>query len=574
MQFIRSFGAWASGLYKARFPGSQIMRALLLPLTPRYCLLTIAAATTALLLALWLIHPENGLLVVVPLLVSASFVVLGIRDLLQTRHTILRNYPIAGHIRFLLEAIRPELRQYFFEGDTDGMPFPRDKRAIVYQRAKRELDKRPFGTQYNVYDTRYEWLLHSMMPKLPTREPARITIGPRCAQPYSASIFNISAMSFGALSGNAIRALNRGAKLGGFAHDTGEGAVSPYHREFGGDLIWEIGSGYFGCRSIEGVFSPEKFAEVAADPQIKMIEIKLSQGAKPGHGGVLPGEKVTAEIARIRGVLEGHDCISPPTHSAFSTPFELLAFIAELRRLSGGKPVGFKLCIGHPWEFMAIVKAMLQTGTLPDFIVVDGKEGGTGAAPLEFMDHVGMPLRDGLVFVHSVLLGTGLRDSIRIGASGKITSAFDMARTMALGADWCNAARGFMFAVGCIQAQQCHTDRCPSGVATQDPLRQRGIVVPAKAERVASFHKETIKALAELVGAAGLAHPNQLRPHHFMHRAAPDRAVTFAELYKFLEPGELMMGCRQPAYQVPWELARAESFLPAMPLRRPAEAAE
>ena len=571
MQFFKAAGLWVSGLYKARFPGSQLMRVVLLPFTPRYSLLSIASALSALCLLLFYLYPQNAAYILPPLILSALLVGLGIRDLLQTRHTILRNYPIAGHLRFLLEAIRPEMRQYFFEGDTDGAPFPRDKRAIVYQRAKKELDKRPFGTQFDVYDARYEWLHHSMMPRPAARELPRIVIGAQCARPYSASIFNISAMSFGSLSANAIRALNRGAKLGGFAHDTGEGAVSPYHREFGGDLIWEIGSGYFGCRTLEGEFSPQKFSKTAADPQIKMIEIKLSQGAKPGHGGVLPGEKVTAEIARIRGILEGHDCNSPSSHSAFSNPLELLAFIAALRRFSGGKPVGFKLCVGHPWEFMAIVKAMLQTGTLPDFIVVDGKEGGTGAAPLEFMDHIGMPLRDGLVFVHSVLQGVGLRDRIRIGASGKITSAFDMARTLALGADWCNAARGFMFALGCIQAQQCHTDRCPSGVATQDPLRQRGIVVPAKAERVASFHRETLKALAELVGAAGLAHPNQLRPHHFMHRAAPDRAVTFAELYKFLEPGELLMGTRQAMYQVPWELARADSFMPAV---RPRLAAE
>jgi glutamate synthase domain-containing protein 2 len=549
------------------------MRFLLLPFTPRYTLLTISfVATAALAWMVWR-DPELTLYLVLPFGIAASLSMLGLRDMLQTRHAILRNYPITAHLRFLLENIRPEMRQYFFEADKDGTPFPRDKRAIVYQRAKQALDKRPFGTQYDVYENRYEWLHHSMSPKAVVAEPFRIAIGgPDCARPYSASVLNISAMSYGALSANAIRALNKGARIGGFAHDTGEGGISPFHKEHGGDLIWEIGSGYFGCRTADGRFLPDRFAEVAADPQVKMIEIKLSQGAKPGHGGVLPGAKVTAEIARIRGVAKGRDCISPSRHSAFDTPFELVGFIGELRRLSGGKPVGFKLCLGHPWEFMAIVKAMLATGITPDFIVVDGKEGGTGAAPLEFMDHIGAPLRDGLTFVHSALVGAGLRDRIRIGASGKITSGFDMARTMALGADWCNAARGFMFAVGCIQAQQCHTDHCPTGVATQDPTRQRGIVVSTKSERVASFHRQTVKALAELVAAAGLGHPGQLRPHHFMHRAAPDRVVTFAQLYAFLEPGELPSGTSVPLFRDAWDMAQPDSFLPRGSTSRPVSA--
>jgi glutamate synthase domain-containing protein 2 len=539
------------------------MRYLLLPLTPRYILLTLALAATAAFAVTGLRNQDHWLYIAAPLLVTGGLSLLGLRDLTQTKHAILRNYPIAAHMRFMLENIRPEMRQYFFEADKDGTPFPRDKRAIVYQRAKKELDKRPFGTQYDVYESRYEWLVHSISPKAPAKEPFRVIIGgPHCIQPYSASVFNISAMSYGSLSANAIRSLNKGAKLGGFAHDTGEGSVSPYHKENGGDLIWEIGSGYFGCRTPDGMFAPETFAKVAADPQIKMIEIKLSQGAKPGHGGVLPGAKVTAEIARIRGVEAGRDCISPAGHRAFATPLEFVAFIAELRRLSGGKPVGFKFCVGHPWEFMAIIKACLETGITPDFIVVDGNEGGTGAAPLEFLDHVGTPMRDGLAFVHSALTGAGLRDKIKIGASGKITSAFDMARAMALGADWCNAARGFMFAVGCIQAQQCHTGHCPTGVATQDVTRQRAISVPSKSERVASFQKETVKALAELVAAAGLNRPSDFRPHHFMHRAAPDRVISFAELYKFLEPGELLDGTDQPHFRAAWEAARADSFAP------------
>ncbi|MEY4781114.1 MAG: hypothetical protein RLZZ607_2427 [Pseudomonadota bacterium] len=466
---------------------------------------------------------------------------IGLRDLTQTRHAILRNYPVTAHLRFLLEHIRPEMRQYFFEGEKDGTPFARDKRALVYQRAKQALDKRPFGTQYNVYEEQYEWLHHSIMPK-PTAplDQMRVLIGRDTKQPYSASLLNISAMSFGALSANAVLALNKGAKHGGFFHDTGEGGVSSYHRAFGGDLVWEIGSGYFGARGKDGRFDTALFTAASQDPQIKMLELKLSQGAKPGHGGVLPAAKVTAEIASIRGVPMGEDCVSPASHSAFSTPTGLLEFIAKMRDLSGGKPAGFKLCIGHRWEFLAICKAMLTTGITPDFIVIDGKEGGTGAAPLEFMDHVGMPLRDGLSFAHNALVGIGLRDRIRLGASGKITSAFDLARVMALGADWGNSARGFMFALGCIQAQACHTGQCPTGVTAQDPMRERALVVPDKADRVANFHKNTLHALAELVAAAGLSHPAELQPQHFLRRASSDRVVSFAEQYAMLAPRQLL----------------------------------
>lgn len=546
------------------------MHRLAAPFQARYLALTASIAAVVLLAIAMTVWPQWAWPLGAGLALFGFLAILGLRDLTQTRHAILRNYPILAHMRFIFEHLRPAMRQYFFEDDKDGMPFGRDKRAIVYQRAKRELDKRPFGTQYDVYESRYEWLLHSISPQVPSAEPFRITIGGKdCSQPYAASVFNISAMSYGSLSANAIRSLNRGAKLGGFAHDTGEGGISPYHLEHGGDLIWEIGSGYFGCRTKDGRFSPEKFAAAAANPQVKMIEIKLSQGAKPGHGGVLPAAKVTAEIAAIRGVEQGKDCVSPSSHSAFSTPLDLIAFIAQLRQLSGGKPVGFKFCVGHAYEFMGLVKAMLETGITPDFIVVDGTEGGTGAAPLEFMDHLGTPLRDGLVFVHSTLVGANLRDQIRIGASGKVTSAFDMARAMALGADWCNAARGFMFAVGCIQAQQCHTGACPTGVATQDKARQRAIHVPDKSERVASFHRETLKALSELVAACGLRHPSELRAHHFMHRAAPDRVSSFAERYEFLSPGALLEGGGGPHYREPWSKARADSFLPAdgVPLR-------
>ena len=404
-------------------------------------------------------------------LLFALLLGLGLRDILQTRHSVLRNYPVIGHLRFLLEFIRPEMRQYFIESDNEAAPFSRQQRSLVYQRSKGEPDKRPFGTQMDVGAIGYEWINHSLLPtQLPTHD-FRITIGAQRAQPYSASVFNISAMSFGALSANAILALNAGAKRGGFAHDTGEGSISEHHRVHGGDLIWEIGSGYFGCRNDDGSFSAERFATNARDPQVKMIELKLSQGAKPGHGGVLPGPKVTLEIATARGVPPWVDCVSPASHSAFDTPVGMMHFIERLRELSGGKPTGFKLCIGHPWEWFALAKAMLETGITPDFIVVDGAEGGTGAAPLEFTDHVGAPLQEGLLLVHNTLVGLNLRDKIRVGCAGKVISAFDIARMMALGADWCNSARGFMFALGCIQAQNCHTGMCPTGVSTQDPQR-------------------------------------------------------------------------------------------------------
>ena len=526
----------------------------------RYALITWPAILVVLAVVLMTYFPSQTWWLLPAALLCLGSVLTGLHDLRQTRHAVLRNYPVAAHLRFLLESIRPEMRQYFFEGDKDGSPFPRDKRAIVYQRAKRELDKRPFGTQFDVYQEQYEWLHHSIAPTAAVpHDGLRTTVG--SARPYSASLLNISAMSYGSLSANAIRALNKGAKAGGFYHDTGEGGVSPYHREHGGDLVWELGSGYFGARTADGGFDPAKFADAAADPQIKMVELKLSQGAKPGHGGVLPAAKVTEEISRIRGVPMGVDCVSPASHSVFSTPVGLLEFLAHLRELSGGKPVGFKLCIGHPWEFMAICKAMLKTGIVPDFIVVDGKEGGTGAAPLEFMDYVGMPLRDGLSLVHNALVGIGVRDRVRIGASGKITSAFDMARTLALGADWCNAARGFMFAVGCIQAQSCHTGACPTGVATQDPLRQRAIVVPDKAERVASFHRNTLHALAELVAAAGLSHPSELKPHHFLRRASSDKVISLAEQYEQLAPGQLTADpASSPRFAEAWAWSTADTF--------------
>ena len=501
---------------------------------------------------------------------AGALTLVGIIDLLQTKRALRRNYPILAHFRFFFESIRPEIRQYFLEDDTVATPFSRNQRSIVYQRAKVQTDKRPFGTQLDVYQAGYEWINHSIQPTVVDDHNFRIEIGnhPDCprAQPYSASVFNISAMSFGALSANAILALNGGAKMGGFMHDTGEGSISPYHRQNGGDLVWEIGSGYFGARNPDGTFSEEKFVENACTPQVKMIELKLSQGAKPGHGGVLPGSKVTIEIATTRGVTVGRDCVSPASHSAFSTPLEMLAFIDRLRHLSGGKPTGFKLAIGHPWEFFGIVKAMLATGIVPDFITVDGGEGGTGAAPVEFTDHIGTPLQEALLLVHNTLVGANLRDKIKIGASGKIITAFDIARTIALGADWCNSARGFMFALGCVQSQSCHTDRCPTGVATQDPLRQRALVVPDKTARVAHFHQNTLKALAQLIAAAGLTHPSDLKPHHLVRRISPNQVKLASALLPYLEPGQLLdpsqLSRMPPVFGLYWPVAQAESFHP------------
>ena len=491
-------------------------------------------------------------------------VMLGVYDLRQTRRSILRNYPIIGHLRFMLEYVRPEIRQYFIESDSEATPFSRAQRSLVYQRAKGEPDNRPFGTQLAVYEQGYEWMNHSVAPTHLATHDFRITIGEETAQPYSASVFNISAMSFGALSANAILALNSGARQGGFAHDTGEGSISRHHRVHGGDLIWEIGSGYFGCRHPDGSFDADKFTANACDPQVKMIELKLSQGAKPGHGGVLPGPKVTPEIAAARGVPVGEACISPSSHSAFSTPVEMMQFIDQLRGLSGGKPTGFKLCIGHPWEWFAIVKAMQVTGITPDFIVVDGAEGGTGAAPLEFTDHVGSPLQEGLLLVHNTLRGVGLRHKVKIGCAGKVVSAFDIARLMALGADWCNSARGFMFALGCIQAQHCHTGQCPTGVTTQDPLRQQSLVVPDKATRVHNFHEQTLHALKELVQAAGLNHPQEITAHHIVRRTADRKVQSLAQLILTQLPdGALLradLSDLPQIYQQNWPLASSDNF--------------
>lgn len=520
-------------------------------------------AFVASLAVLWQ-HPAAG---VVPVVVFGVLSLLGAVDFFQTRQAIRRNYPILAHFRFFFEMIRPEIRQYFLESDTEEIPFSRQQRSLVYQRAKGAVDVKPFGTLTNVYGDDYEWINHSVHTQHIADPDFRVSIGEgHCQQPYSLSLYNISAMSFGALSANAVMALNKGAKLGGFAQDTGEGSISKYHRENGGDLIWEIGSGYFGCRNDDGTFNADKFAENASDPQVKMIEIKISQGAKPGHGGVLPGAKVTAEIAAARGVPEGVDCISPSSHSAFNTPVELMQFIGKLRELSGGKPVGYKMCIGHPWEFFAMCKAMLKTGEHPDYIVIDGAEGGTGAAPIEFTNHLGTPMHEGLILAHNTLVGLNLRDKVKIGAAGKIVSGFDLARTIALGADWCNSGRGFMFALGCIMAQHCHTGRCPTGVTTQSWLRQRALDPADKGVRVYNFHRNTMKALAELTGAAGLTNPNQLGPHHIVRRVSVNEVALVSALVKYLEPGALLKDHDQhPVYRYFWNMASADTFAPQMP---------
>ena len=508
------------------------------------------------LMAWWLPSALWVLTVVGPL------ILLGLHDVIQRKHSLLRIYPIVGHARYLMEHIRPEIQQYFVESDIDGTPFNREQRSVIYQRAKSSLDTTAFGTQRNVHEVGYEWMQHSLAPDpIPAVEPRVRLGGQACTQPYESSHLNISAMSFGSLSRTAILALNQGAKVGGFLHNTGEGGISPYHLEPGGDLVWQIGTGYFGCRDKQGRFEPPEFQEAAHRDTVKAIEIKLSQGAKPGHGGILPKEKITSEIARIRDVPLGEDVISPPAHSAFSSPIGLMEFVQQLRELSGGKPVGFKLCVGFTWEFLSICKAMLQTGIVPDFITVDGSEGGTGAAPLELTNSVGMPLREGLRIVDSALRGVGLRDELRLIAAGKIVTGFDMFRAIALGADICNAARPMMLALGCIQARRCNTNECPVGVATQDPGRYLAIDVNDKADRVAHYHHGTVHSFLELVAGAGLINPSDIRAKHVLRRVDPMTIKSFAEIYPNLKNGSLLDADGiPPQWQGPWDAAKAEDW--------------
>jgi glutamate synthase domain-containing protein 2 len=483
----------------------------------------------------------------------------------QTKQTLRRNFPLFGRMRYFMEFLRPKIYQYFIESDTDGTPFSRLNRNVIYQRAKKAVDTTPFGTQLNVYEAGYEWLNHSICPldvHQMNHDPRVLVGGPACKQPYSASIFNISAMSYGSLSKNAILSLNSGAKIGGFAHNTGEGGLSPYHLEPGGDVIWQIGTGYFGCRNKDGTFNFDLFAERAVLPNVKMIEIKLSQGAKPGHGGILPAKKVTDEIAKIRLVEKGKDVLSPPYHSAFSTPLELLYFIQKLREKSGGKPIGFKLCVGRKSQFLAICKAMVKTGIMPDFITVDGGEGGTGAAPLEFSNSVGMPLRDGLAFVFDALNGFSLKRHIKIIASGKVATGFDLIKNISLGADMCNSARGMMMAIGCIQALECNTNHCPTGVATQDKALQSGLKVSDKKHRVANFHHETIKSAVELMGAAGIKDTSKLHRSLIYRRISAGQIQTYAETYPHVLKGCLIEPPYPANYEFDMSNCNEETFEP------------
>lgn len=488
------------------------------------------------------------------------YILIGIYDMYFTTHNILRLYPVIGHLRYMFEFIRPEMQQYFIATNTSGRPFNREIRTLVYQRAQKERDTLPFGTQHDIMEVGYELAYHSLSPKILPDSCARITVGnEQCKQPYNASILNSSAMSFGALSPNAVKAINLGAQLANFAQNTGEGGISPYHLS-GGDLIWQVGTGYFGCRTPDGHFDPDLFQANATRECVKMIELKLSQGAKPSHGGILPAAKISPEIAEIRGIEMGKDCDSPPAHSAFSTPTGLLEFIAQLRELSGGKPIGFKLCLGRRSDFMSICKAMLKTEIYPDFITIDGAEGGTGAAPVEFTNRLGVPIHEALVFVHSTLLGCNLRDKIRVIASGKVATGFDMITKLALGADMCNTARAFMFSIGCIQALTCNTNNCPTGVTTQNPDRNRAINVNGKKQHVVNYHNATIQSCLDLAGAMGVTNLNELEPHLIHRRISDETSKTYKEIYTYLEPGELLTDNINPNYASCWQYASAESF--------------
>ena len=517
----------------------------------------VVALLTALFITVdWL---RWGLVFTVPLLLLAVY------DFFQRRHTLWRNYPLLAHVRWIMEDLRPYARAYLVEGDLEGRPFNHQQRALVYARAKGQLDSHPFGTELDVYSDEYEWLAHSMAPNAQAPSEWRVDVGSRqCTRPYSASLLNISAMSFGSLSANAIMALNKGAAAGNFYHDTGEGGISRYHRSHGGDLVWEIGSGYFGCRTEDGAFDPERFAQSARGEQVKMVEIKLSQGAKPGHGGVLPGSKVTEEIAAARGVPVGSDCISPPAHSTFSTPIQMLEWAAQLRELSGGKPVGIKLCVGKPHEVFALMKAMRETGITLDYIVVDGAEGGTGAAPVEFSNRVGMPLREGLILMRNALVGSGLKPEVKLVAAGMVHSGAGMAMNFGLGADWCNAGRAFMFALGCVQSMKCHNDMCPTGVATQDATRQRGLVPMEKAERVARFQRHTLHSFREMIVAMGLDNPWHITPAHISERQNSAQSDSLDHIHRFLEPGRLLDSPESAPYATAWAAARADTFAEAI----------
>jgi glutamate synthase domain-containing protein 2 len=526
----------------------------------RFVFFLFAVATPLTIAVFALVWPPVWWLMIfyVPLLM------IGLYDWFQSEHAIRRNFPLFGRGRWIMESLRPYVRQYFVESDTDGVPISRMFRNVVYQRAKGEKDTVPFGTRVDTYRTGYEWIGHSLAATdvADVDELQVVVGGPDCQQPYAASVFNISAMSFGALSRHAVLALNQGARLGGFYHNTGEGGIATYHLEPGGDLVWQIGTGYFGCRDDQGHFSPELFQQRATLPAVKMIEIKLSQGAKPGHGGILPAEKNTPEVAVIRGVEPGTVVVSPPTHSSFDSPTGLLHFIAKLRELSAGKPIGFKLAIGRKSEFVAICKAIAETGIYPDFITVDGGEGGTGAAPLEYTNSVGMPLRDALAFVVDCLIGFDLKQYIRVIASGKILSGFHLVKHLALGADICNSGRGMMLALGCVQSLTCNTNRCPTGVTTQDPRLYRGLVVPDKAQRVAQYHAKTVHATADLISSAGLSHTRELNRSQIYRRISQERILRYDRIYPYLQRGVLLTEPIPDAFTMLMREASPQQFVP------------
>lgn len=487
--------------------------------------------------------------------------IVGLYDLLQKKHSILRNFPVLGHMRFILEFLRPEIQQYFIANDTEEKPFDRDQRTIIYERAKGVEDTIAFGTDNDISAPGYEWVVHSLAPEHPEDVDPRITIGNfQCKQPYSASRLNISAMSYGAISKNATMALNKGAKLGNFSQNTGEGGLTEYHLQ-GGDVVMQIGTAYFGFRTQDGKFDPEKFKIKAAIPEVKMIEIKLSQGAKPAHGGVLPKEKLSKEIAEIRGVPMGQDVLSPPAHTTFKTPIEFCHWIAELREMSGGKPIGFKLCLGIKQEFLAICKAIIQTKIYPDFITIDGAEGGTGAAPAEYANNMGVPLEPALAFVHNALVGSGIREHIRIIASAKNVTGFDMVKRISMGADAINSARAMMMALGCIQSKQCNRNTCPVGVATQNPRLYHALDIDDKKVRVYRYHRATVKSFKEIVGAMGLTNPSELTPGLIYRRISKDTVKPFDKIYDYVESGSFLNPATlHESYKSFWERASAESF--------------
>lgn len=500
------------------------------------------------------------------LILAVPFLLLAIYDYLQKSHTILRNFPLLGHLRYFSERVRPGVQQYFVESNIDGRPFNRNDRTIVYARSKEQNDTNPFGTQEDLYQEGYEWMAHSIAAKDPhnlDHHPRVEVGGPQCTKPYKCSIYNISAMSFGSLSKAAVLALNHGAQIAKFAHNTGEGGISPYHLEPGGDLIYQVGTGYFGCRAADGNFDRAKFKETVKPKNVKMIELKLSQGAKPGHGGILPAKKVSAEIAKIRGVEQGKSVNSPPYHKAFDTPMGLIQLINEMRELADGRPVGFKLCIGRKSEFLGICKAIKESGLYPDFITIDGGEGGTGAAPLEFSDSVGMPMHEALAFAYDSLVGFGIKRHITLFAAGKIVTGFDMFRAFALGADACYAARAFMLSLGCIQARECNHNTCPTGITTQNAKLMRGLVVEDKKDRVANFHKNTLESLIELVAAAGLENPHQIKRHHIKKRFSGRDIKRYDEIFPYLSSGRLLKGGLPDEYKELMAVASAESFASA-----------